>query len=56
MSEICDNARAHMEKCISALSNNFSKVRTGRANPHILDEIRVDYYAASPLPSLSLPA
>ena len=44
MSEICDNARAHMEKCISALSNNFSKVRTGRANPHILDEIRVDYY------------
>ena len=53
MSEICDNARAHMEKCISALSNNFSKVRTGRANPHILDEIRVE---ASPLPSPSLPA
>ena len=44
MSEICDKARDRMEKCLKALSANFSKVRTGRANPHVLDAIKVDYY------------
>jgi ribosome recycling factor len=44
MSQHTDNAKKHMDKSIQALRNNFAKVRTGRANPHILDEIRVDYY------------
>ena len=44
MSQITDTARDHMEKCINALTHNFSKIRTGRANPHVLDEIKVDYY------------
>lgn len=44
MSEYTDKAKQNMEKCISALSANFSKIRTGRANPHILDSIMVDYY------------
>lgn len=44
MSEVIDNARDKMDKCIDALKANFSKVRTGRANPHVLDSIRVDYY------------
>lgn len=44
MSELSKYASEHMEKCISALSHNFSKVRTGRANPQILDDISVDYY------------
>ncbi len=44
MSEIQDKTRERMEKCISVLQSNFAKVRTGRANPHVLDEIKVDYY------------
>lgn len=44
MSEISENAKSHMEKCLKALQDNFSRVRTGRANPHVLDDIMVDYY------------
>ena len=39
-----------MEKTLNALENDFSTIRAGRANPHILDNIRVDYYGSpSPL-------
>ncbi len=44
MSEYTDSARSHMEKGVEALKHNFAKVRTGRANAHVLDDIRVDYY------------
>ena len=33
-----------MEKSVTALKNAFNKIRTGRANPAILDHINVDYY------------
>ena len=36
-----------MEKSVNALKNAFNKIRTGRANPAILDDINVDYYAVS---------
>jgi ribosome recycling factor len=35
-----------MKKAIAALENEFSTVRAGRANPAILDKVRVDYYGA----------
>ena len=38
-----------MEKTISTLENNLLKVRTGRANPKMLDIIEADYYG-SPTP------
>lgn len=39
-----------MEKTLNAIENDFSTIRAGRANPHILDKIRVDYYGSpSPL-------
>ena len=44
MSQYTDKAKQHMDKCLEALQANFSRVRTGRANPHILDPIKVDYY------------
>lgn len=44
MSEYTKNAKSQMEKGIDALKNNFTKVRTGRANAHVLDDIKVDYY------------
>lgn len=34
----------NMDKSIESLKHNFSKVRTGRANPNILGDITVDYY------------
>ncbi len=38
-----------MEKAIAQLKREFSTVRTGRANPGILDRVQVDYYG-SPTP------
>lgn len=36
-----------MEKTIDSLAAEFSAIRAGRANPHILDKLRVDYYGVS---------
>ena len=33
-----------MEKSVDNLYNEFSTIRAGRANPHLLDKITVDYY------------
>ncbi len=33
-----------MQKSIDNLQENFAGIRAGRANPHILDKIKVDYY------------
>lgn len=35
-----------MENRIDSLSKELSKVRTGRANPRMLDDVKVDYYGA----------
>ena len=43
-----------MEKAIDQLRREFSTVRTGRANPAILDKVLVDYYGApTPLRQMS---
>lgn len=55
MSVHSDKAKQSMEKCIEALKNNFGHVRTGRANPHALDHIKVDYYG-QPTPISQLAA
>tara|TARA_B100000073_G_C23693735_1_gene557497 strand:- start:561 stop:1115 length:555 start_codon:yes stop_codon:yes gene_type:complete len=44
MENIIVEASDKMEKSVSALKNAFNKIRTGRANPAILDDIKVDYY------------
>ena len=33
-----------MEKSLNSLLSEFSSIRAGRANPHVLDKLRVDYY------------
>ena len=33
-----------MEKSINAMMHEFASIRAGRANPHVLDKIKVDYY------------
>lgn len=44
MSEYTDNTTSRMDKTIESLKANFARVRTGRANPQVLDPITVDYY------------
>ena len=33
-----------MNKSLDALQNEYASIRAGRANPHVLDKLRVDYY------------
>ena len=33
-----------MEKSLANLNEEFAGIRAGRANPHVLDNLRVDYY------------
>ncbi len=42
--EILMQAEERMEKALASLHDNFSSVRTGRANAMVLDRIKVDYY------------
>ncbi|GKU86584.1 hypothetical protein SLEP1_g1093 [Rubroshorea leprosula] len=39
------DVKARMEKTIESVRRNFNSIRTGRANPAILDKIEVEYYA-----------
>ena len=44
--KIMQEAEARMAKARAALGHNFNRIRTGRAHPSLLDDIRVDYYGA----------
>ena len=33
-----------MDKTLDSLMNEYGSIRAGRANPHVLDKIKVDYY------------
>jgi ribosome recycling factor len=46
---ILDDAREAMQKSLDGLQRDLNRVRTGRANPAILDGVQVDYYG-SPTP------
>ncbi len=53
INDIKDSAKESMDKAIEAFKNQLSRVRTGRAQPALLDGILVDYYGSStPLKSL----
>ena len=43
ISDIQQDAAARMAKSIEALQKAFSKIRTGRAHPSLLDQIQVSY-------------
>lgn len=44
--EVKKTMDAKMDQSIAAFKNNLSKVRTGRANPALLDTVHVDYYGS----------
>ncbi|MCF7987741.1 MAG: ribosome recycling factor [Methylovulum sp.] len=44
INNIQEDAATRMSKSIDALKHEFSKIRTGRAHPSLLDQITVSYY------------
>jgi ribosome recycling factor len=46
ITEIKNTVEVKMDQSISAFKHNLSKIRTGRANPALLDSVHVDYYGA----------
>ena len=44
--DLLSDARERMEKSVASTKGEFATVRTGRATPHLLDRVTVDYYGA----------
>jgi ribosome recycling factor len=44
IADVKKDAQVRMQKCVESLHAAFVKVRTGRANPALLEQVRVDYY------------
>ena len=54
LEEIKQETLERMEKSISSLESSLQKIRTGRANPSLLDAIQIDYYGnMTPLSQVS---
>ena len=52
--ELLDDAEERMGKSVEACRHELATVRTGRASPHLLDRVQVDYYGAeTPLKQLA---
>ena len=52
--ELLDDAEERMHKSVDACRHELATVRTGRASPHLLDRVVVDYYGTeTPLRQLS---
>jgi ribosome recycling factor len=52
--EFLSDAKDRMQKSVESTRNELSTVRTGRASPHLLDRLSVDYYGtATPLKQLA---
>ena len=46
IAEIKMTVETKMDQSIAAFKNNLTKIRTGRANPALLDSVQVDYYCS----------
>jgi ribosome recycling factor len=52
--ELLADAEERMQKSVDATRNELATVRTGRASPHLLDRLNVDYYGTqTPLQQLA---
>ena len=47
IAEIKQTTQGKMDLSIAAFKNNLTKIRTGRANPALLDTVMVEYYGSS---------
>jgi ribosome recycling factor len=46
IADIKKSTEAKMDQSIAAFKNNLTKIRTGRANPALLDTVHVEYYGS----------
>lgn len=46
MKTVIKNSEEKMDKSVKHLETEFAEIRAGRANPSVLDKLRVDYYGA----------
>lgn len=57
--DLLRDAESHMQKSIHALNEHLQTIRTGRANPALVDKLHVEYYgsptALMTLASISVP-
>lgn len=54
VAEIVTGAEERMEKAVSVLKHNLAGIRTGRANPGLVDSLRVEVYGShTPLKQLA---
>src|SRR5690606_36774149 len=44
LDETLEDVKSNIEKAHDSLRRELAKIRTGRANPDILDSVRVEYY------------
>ena len=44
VNEVLNDASAKIQKSFEALKAQFAGLRTGKANPAMVDQIKVDYY------------
>lgn len=51
--ETIQDAERRMQKAVEAAQHDFATIRTGRANPLLIENIKVDYYG-TPTPLLQL--
>jgi ribosome recycling factor len=52
--EFLADAKERMQKSVESTRNEFATIRTGRASPHLLDRLQVDYYGThTPLQQLA---
>ena len=54
MNKVIEPFEVKMNKSIASLEEEYASIRAGRANPHLLDKIKVDYYGTpSPIQSVA---
>ena len=54
MDELLQDAGERMQKSVESTRSEFGSVRTGRATPHLLDRVEVEYYGTrTPLRQLA---
>jgi ribosome recycling factor len=54
MDQRLEEFQTKMDKTLSNLDEEYAGIRAGRANPHVLDKLRVDYYGApTPIQSVA---
>ncbi len=46
IADIKNTTQGKMDQSIAAFKNNLTKIRTGRANPALLDSVMVEYYGS----------